>query len=141
MEGGCACGTVRYRLASPPYDAGWCHCRLCQRIAGSAALAFGTVPLADFVVTAGAESIGKVALTSFGERQFCSRCGSPLTIHVAHQADEIDFTLASLDHPDSVAPGFHIFVAEAIAWATIDDGLPRHQGFRPETRGLQGRMP
>ena len=141
MEGGCACGTVRYRLASPPYDVGWCHCRICQRVAGSAALAFGTVPATDFVVTAGEESVGQIALTSFGERQFCSRCGTPLTIQVQYQPDEIDFTVASLDQPNRVAPGFHIFTGEAIAWAPIDDGLPRHEGFRPDTRGLQGRTP
>src|SRR4051794_19388763 len=24
-EGGCACGTVRYRLLSTPFDTGWCR--------------------------------------------------------------------------------------------------------------------
>lgn len=135
MEGGCACGTVRYRLASAPYDIGWCHCRICQRVTGSPGLAFGTVPVADFSFTAGADAVARVALTSFGERQFCSRCGTPLTIHVDHQADEIDFTVATLDTPDAVRPGFHIFVAAAPAWAALDDGLPQFTGERPDTRG------
>jgi hypothetical protein len=36
MEGGCTCGAVRYRLASPPLFTHCCHCRWCQRQTGSA---------------------------------------------------------------------------------------------------------
>ena len=36
LEGGCACGTVRYRLESAPMFVHCCHCRDCQRQTGSA---------------------------------------------------------------------------------------------------------
>ena len=36
LEGGCACGAVRYRLASRPMFVHCCHCRDCQRQTGSA---------------------------------------------------------------------------------------------------------
>ena len=36
MEGGCACGAVRYRLKSAPMIVHCCHCRDCQRQTGSA---------------------------------------------------------------------------------------------------------
>lgn len=139
MTGGCACGAVRFRLESAPYDAGWCHCRICQRVSGAPALAFATVPLADWTVTAGEDAIGRIALTAFGTRQFCTRCRSPLTMHVDHQPGEIDVVIAALDAPSAVAPGFHIFTGEAIAWDEIDDGLPRFAGFRPDTRGLKDK--
>ena len=35
-EGGCACGALRYRLASPPLFIHCCHCLNCQRQTGSA---------------------------------------------------------------------------------------------------------
>ena len=35
-EGGCACGEVRYRLASEPLVVHCCHCLNCQRQTGSA---------------------------------------------------------------------------------------------------------
>src|SRR5688500_4400443 len=35
-EGGCACGAVRYRLASDPLFTHCCHCLNCQRQTGSA---------------------------------------------------------------------------------------------------------
>src|SRR6516165_10129867 len=36
LEGGCACGKLRYRLASGPMFVHCCHCRDCQRQTGSA---------------------------------------------------------------------------------------------------------
>src|SRR5258708_12534645 len=36
LEGGCACGAVRYRLGSAPMFVHCCHCRDCQRQTGSA---------------------------------------------------------------------------------------------------------
>jgi hypothetical protein len=36
LEGGCACGAVRYRLLSAPMFVHCCHCRDCQRQTGTA---------------------------------------------------------------------------------------------------------
>jgi hypothetical protein len=134
--GGCACGAVRYRLASDPFDAGWCHCRTCQLNSGSPAMVFATVPVEDFQIIQGREAVGRFASSDFGQRSFCTCCGTPLFVQVAHQADTVDFSVATLDEPERVAPGFHIFYASRIAWAPAADELPRHDRFRPETRGL-----
>ena len=136
MTGGCFCGAVRYRLLSTPYDTGWCHCRICRRISGAPAQVFTTLPRADLVIEQGVDAIGTIRTTSFGERRFCTRCGTPLTIAVDHQPDEIDITAASLDVPDVVAPSFHIYYADRIAWASAGDDLPRHDRLRPDTPGL-----
>jgi hypothetical protein len=134
--GGCACGTVRYRLKSEAYDAGWCHCRTCQLNSGSPAMAFATVPFDDYDVIEGKDQVRRFASSSFGWRIFCCACGTPLAMHVQHQPETIDFSVATLDRPDEITPGFHIFYAERIAWAEACDALPRHDGFRPDTRGL-----
>ena len=36
LEGGCTCGSVRYRMTSQPMFVHCCHCRDCQRQTGSA---------------------------------------------------------------------------------------------------------
>jgi hypothetical protein len=136
MDGGCLCGAVRYRLASEPYDAGWCHCRTCQLNSGSPAMAFATVPVGDFVLEAGEDLIGTVASSDFGHRRFCTRCGTPLYMRVNHQPEMLDFSIATLDEPGGIVPGFHIFYASRIPWADAGDDLPRHDRFRPDTREL-----
>jgi hypothetical protein len=134
--GGCLCGGVRYRLTSPPFDAGWCHCRTCQLNSGSPAMAFASVPVADYIIEQGSEQVGTVRSSDFGHRKFCRECGTPLLMQVDHQPETIDFSIATLDRPDAIIPAFHIFYASRISWASACDDAPRHDGFRPDTRGL-----
>ena len=141
ITGGCACGAVRYALASPPFDAGWCHCRICQRVSGAPAMVFASVPDGHLEFVAGAESVQRFQSTGFGHRLFCGECGTPLVMKVDHQPETVDFAVATLDDPDSVAPGFHIFRASRIRWFETADELPRHEKFRPDTRGLEGTEP
>jgi hypothetical protein len=136
LTGGCLCGAVRYRLTSEPFDAGWCHCRTCQLASGAPALAFATVPVDNWVVEQGADQVRTVESSDFGRRKFCGLCGTSLTIQIDFQPETIDFTLASLDAPEDVVPGFHIFYASRIGWAEAGDTLPRHDGWRPDTRGM-----
>jgi hypothetical protein len=136
LTGGCACATIRYRLAAEPYDTGWCHCRICQRVSGSCGMVFTTVALADFIIEQGMNRIGRFASTAFGERLFCLLCGSSLTIHVRHQPGEIDVAAGTLDEPDKVNPGFHLYAGSAPPWAILGEGLPRFDALRPTTRGL-----
>jgi hypothetical protein len=127
---------VRYRLASQPFDTGWCHCRVWQRISGAPAMVFTTVPRTDFVILQGSEHVRETCPVEFGRRQFCGSCGTPLTIAIDFQPDTLDVTAASLDDPARVAPGLHIFYASRQPWDVPGDTLPRHDAFRPDTRGL-----
>ena len=104
-------------------------------------MAFASVPTGDLVFTQGGEKVKTFASSSFGHRLFCGECGTPIAMKVDHQPETIDFTVATLDDPDSVAPGFHIFQTSRIGWFETADDLPRHEGFRPDTRGLEGSEP
>ena len=141
ITGGCACGAVRYALSSAPFDAGWCHCRTCQLWSGAPAMAFASVPVGDFAFVCGEDKVKRFDSSHFGHRLYCGECGTPLTMQVDHQPDTVDFTLATLEDPDAAAPGFHIFHASRIAWFETVDDLPRHDRFRPDTRGLAGSEP
>jgi hypothetical protein len=141
LEGGCACGAVRYELASEPFDCGWCHCRTCQLNSGAPAMVFASVPASDLVWTRGADKVKSFSSSGFGHRSFCGECGTPFLMQVDHQPETVDFSVATLDEPDRVAPGFHIFWSSRIAWFEPKDALPRHARFRPDTRGLEGTEP
>ncbi|HXH53670.1 MAG TPA: GFA family protein [Sphingomicrobium sp.] len=136
--GGCMCGAVRYMLLSDAFDCGWCHCRTCQLSSGAPAMVFASVAAGDLHWTAGGEAVRTVKSSSFGHRAFCGRCGTPLYMRVDHQPETIDFSVATLDDPSLIAPQFHIFWGSRVAWFDPGDDLPRHDQFRPGTRGLPG---
>jgi hypothetical protein len=139
--GGCLCGAVRYELASEPFDAGWCHCRTCQLNSGSPAMAFASVKEGDWVAKEGADRIRRVRSSSFGHRAVCGECGTPLYMRVDHQPETVDFSIATLDNPGPVRPTFHIFWSSRVPWFPAEGDLPKHDRFRPDTRGLEGTEP
>ena len=104
-------------------------------------MVFASVPLEDFVWTQGRELVRQVASSSFGHRSFCGACGTPFLMQVDHQPETVDFSVATLDDPTIVRPQFHIFWSSRIGWFEPLDDLPRHERFRPNTRGLEGTEP
>ena len=104
-------------------------------------MVFASVPAGDLVWTRGAEKVRSFAYSDFGYRSFCGLCGTPFLMQVDHQPETVDFSVATLDEPERVAPGFHIFWGSRIGWFEPKDELPRHERFRPDTRGLEGAGP
>jgi hypothetical protein len=141
LTGGCLCGAVRYELKSDPVDCGWCHCRTCQLYGGAPAMAFASAPVDDFEWTEGEDEVRWLKSSNFGERAFCGTCGTPLQVRVVHQPETLDFPVATLDAPDAAPPQFHIFWGSKVAWFNPGDDLPKHDRFRPNTRGLEGTEP
>jgi hypothetical protein len=141
LTGGCMCGAVRYELKSQPFDCGWCHCRTCQLNSGAPGMVFASVPDSDFTWTSGSDKVKSVPSSSFGHREFCSECGTPFLMKVDHQPETVDFSVVTLDEPEAIAPGFHIFSSSKVGWFESKDELPRHDRFRPDTRGLEGTDP
>ena len=104
-------------------------------------MAFASVPDGHLAWTRGADRVKSVPSSSFGHRTFCGDCGTPFLMKVDHQPETVDFSVATLDDPDAIAPGFHIFWASKVGWFNPGDSLPRHDKFRPDTRGLEETEP
>ncbi|HEX4156867.1 MAG TPA: GFA family protein [Rhizomicrobium sp.] len=92
--------------------------------------------MADSARLAAAGAPAKRKSSPFGERWFCADCGTQLAVQVDFQPETIDFTIASLDDPDALAPTFHIWFGSRVSWFDTADSFPRHEKFRPDTRGL-----
>ena len=129
-EGGCLCGAVTYRITGPLVDAGYCHCRLCQRAAGSPAVAWLTIANSDLEYTRGTPAV----YYSSGEyqREFCALCGSPLAFRRRHEPRTVDVTIATLEDPSAVVPEYHIWRASRLHWFELDDTLPRYDDAGPD---------
>ena len=122
MQGGCACGKVRYTARVDSDDAYLCHCRMCQRASGNVSLALFTLPQAD--VEWGTEPDWYQS-SAIAERPFCSNCGTSLGFRYKEDTDNMDLTVASFDDPSRFKPTHH-FGAESVHDAWLDtSALPR----------------
>ncbi len=130
LEGGCLCGVIQYRISVPPLDAGYCHCRLCQRSSGAPTLAWLTVPVRGFSYTNGNPVIFNSSLLS--QREFCGTCGTQIAFRQSVSPKTVDVTLGSLYDPALMAPQYHIWRQSKLAWFETTDSLPRYEDAGPD---------
>lgn len=123
FEGGCLCGSIRYRSTAAPVRGVICHCSMCRRHSGAPVLAFVHFPAAQFQWIGGEPT--RFRSSEFAERGFCPKCGSTLSMHEQVLADRVQITVGSLDEPDRVRVDDHVWTEESIAWFEIADQLPR----------------
>jgi len=131
LEGGCACGAIRYKLTQLPLIVHACHCRDCQRITGSAFVInlwierkfveANLVPK-SFQLTAGS---GKPV-----DVFFCDKCGTYLWSFYHLVSGNCVFVRAgTLDRPDQVKPDVHIFTRSKLPWLQLPKNVPAFETF------------
>ena len=115
-DGGCLCGSVRFRAEGRPMRTLVCHCRFCQRVTGSTSYAESMYPI-DSVQFSGA-AMAQYSHTSEGSSKqvhvhFCSKCSTALTLTFERWPEYRAISRGSFDDPNSVAIGSHIWVSSA----------------------------
>ena len=133
LDGGCLCGAVRYRISAAPRDAGYCHCRMCQRSAGAPVLPWLTVASEGFAWIKGEPA--RYRSSPKAERLFCPTCGTQMVFREPAEPHWLDVTLASLDDPAAVRPDHHGWTSSRIAWFDTRDDLPRYPEGGPDPAG------
>jgi hypothetical protein len=128
VRGGCLCGAVRYEATGEPYNITHCHCLDCRRISGAPFVTWASFRRSDVHFTA--EQPGEYQWAG-RLRSFCPHCGTPLTFMMEPDADEIDVTVCSFDHPETVSPADHTWVEDRLPWIRLADELPAYQQTRP----------
>lgn len=131
LEGGCACGKVRYRLKAGPMIVHACHCEDCRRLTGSAFGVNAWIEESQVDLLSG-------DLTSFRTEGgsgkphdvfSCTDCHSALWSKY-HAAGACLFVRAgTLDEPDAVTPDVHIFTGNKAPWIEPPEGTPAFEGF------------
>ena len=121
VEGGCACGAVRYAATIEDRDAYLCHCRMCQRASGNVSLAMKNVAKADLDWKSGPDWY---ASSPIARRPYCAKCGTSLGFEFL-DGEYADITVASLDDAANMNPTHH-FGAESLHEEWLDTSrLPR----------------
>ena len=129
-EGGCACGSVRYRLASDPLFVHCCHCRNCQRQTGSA-FVINLLIEADRVELLSGDPRAVEAPRDDGSKQRIFRCPScEVAVYSDYGRPEVLFVRGgALDEPSSVTPDVHIFTRSKLDWVTLPDSVPAFEVY------------
>ena len=119
--GGCLCGNVRYTVSVRPLATVVCHCRHCQKQAGSA-LSVVAVFERSALRLQGELTIYEDRGTSCQKvfRQFCGRCGSPVLTDTERAREQgIIFVKAgTLDDVSDLKPTTY-WVQSAQTWVPL----------------------
>jgi hypothetical protein len=124
-EGGCSCGSVRYRLTSEPLFVHCCHCLNCQRQTGSA-FVINVLIEADRVelLTGDPEPVDVPRDDGNTQRIFrCPTC--QVAVFSEYGRPEVRFVRAgTLDVPSAVTPDVHIYTRSKVPWIALPDSVP-----------------
>ncbi|MBL4806232.1 MAG: GFA family protein [Rhodobacteraceae bacterium] len=75
-SGKCMCGAVSFQVKDLNLEFGTCHCKMCQRWAGSALLGL-TIP-DESITFQGLDNVKTFQSSDWAERAWCDKCGSGL---------------------------------------------------------------
>jgi hypothetical protein len=124
-EGGCSCGSIRYRLTSDPLFVHCCHCLNCQRQTGSA-FVINVLIEADRIelLTGDPEPVDVPRDDGNTQRIFrCPTC--QVAVFSEYGRPEVRFVRAgTLDVPSAVTPDVHIYTRSKVPWIALPDSVP-----------------
>jgi len=126
LDGGCACGAIRYTLTNTPMIVHACHCRDCQKLTGSAFVLNLWIER-KFVEARGPEPVAfRVPPGSSGQPHDvlrCASCGTALwSKYHAAPGDTLLVRVGTLDDPSAIEPPVHIFTRSKVPWLELPQG-------------------
>jgi hypothetical protein len=135
MEGGCACGAVRYRLTESPLIVHACHCRDCQHLTGSAFVVNLWIERGHVELVAGALRAFPISAGSGRGHDVssCERCGGAVwSRYHAPPGDTLFVRGGTLDRPADVTPEVHIFTRSKLPWLPLPEGARSFEAMYPD---------
>ena len=129
-DGGCACGALRYRLASEPMFIHCCHCLNCQRQTGSAFVINLLIEGDRVEVVKGTAQPLEVPRDDGSVQRIfrCPRC--QVAVFSEYGRREVRFVRGgTLDDPTDIKPDVHIFTRSKVGWVTLPQGTPAFEVY------------
>ncbi|HLY05136.1 MAG TPA: GFA family protein [Rhizomicrobium sp.] len=126
LEGGCACGNVRYRLTSKPMFVHCCHCRDCQRQTGSAFVINALIETGRIDILSGAPQAVPVPTDSGRPHDVyrCPKCATALWSDYGRRPALRFVRVGTLDEASALAPDVHIFTRSKLPWVGLPAAVP-----------------
>jgi hypothetical protein len=122
LTGGCLCGSIRYETDQPALGETVCHCKHCQRQAGSAFSIVVAVRASSFNLTGETKIYSDRGDSGADvERHFCGTCGSPIYTRLPAKPKVVFLKAGTLDDTARLAPKHHIWCESAWPWTPYPD--------------------
>ncbi len=127
LEGGCACGKLRYRMTGRPLFVHCCHCTRCQRETGSA---FAVNALIESTrverIRGDTQVIDTPSPSGKGQRiARCPDCRVAVWSYYSGMGETVSFVrVGTLDDPAACPPDIHIFTSTKQPWVALDPETP-----------------
>lgn len=131
FDGRCACGAMRYRLASKPMFVHCCHCRDCQRQTGSAFVINALIET-NRVERLSGETRAVAAPTESGrphEIHRCASCGTAVWSHYGGVRALSFVRVGALDEPSDLPPDVHIYIRSKLPWVALPANVPAFPAY------------
>jgi hypothetical protein len=146
VEGGCACGAVRYRLTAAPLCVYTCHCSDCQTLTTSVFSLNGIVR-ADTLEIVRGELKSWIRTADSGNRipqHVCAACGVRIYTEAPQATGTRTLRLGSLDDTSWLRPAAAIWMKSAQPWVLMPDEVLLYEAgaddFRPIVQAWRGLM-
>ena len=136
LNGQCLCGGIQFKIEGelPTHDGQaplpvYCHCKMCQRVTGSAFTVSIMVPVNQLQWLSGEELLKPYPSSPGSLRSFCSECGSNISFIDGNDPDNIFIQAGTINEPCDLKPQSHIFVADKASWYQINDDLVQFDAY------------
>ena len=131
LQGGCACGSVRYTLKSAPMFVHCCHCRDCQRQTGSAFVLNALIETDRIELQCGDPEAAAVPTDSGRPHDIyrCPTCRTAVWSDYGRRPGLRFVRVGTLDAPEAVPPDVHIFTRSKLPWVALPEGTPAFEVY------------
>src|SRR5215475_6080859 len=124
LEGGCSCGTVRYRLTSAPMIVHCCHCLDCQRQTGSAFVINALIETDRIEKLSGEPEAVSMPTDSGRPHDIyrCPTCRTAVWSDYGRRPALRFVRVGTLDDASLLPPDVHIFTRSKLPWVSLPEG-------------------
>jgi hypothetical protein len=131
LEGGCACGQVRYRLGSAPMFVHCCHCRDCQRQTGSAFVINALIETDRIALLSGPPEPVAVPTDSGRPHDIyrCPNCRIAVWSDYGRRPSLRFVRVGTLDDPSALVPDVHIYTRSKLPWVRLPEVVPAFEEY------------
>lgn len=127
LQGGCACGSVRYEVIGKPLSVHACHCTDCQTLSASAFRVVARAAERDFRLLSGTPKTYVKTTADSGHPRaqvFCGDCGTALYATSPDGPDRIfGLRVGALRERDQLTPRRQFWSRSKLSWLPELPGL------------------